>query len=239
MAKMTKENIDRWFELDLDVDTRTIYLGSISVDTEGQESGVDCIMAERLIKSIHVLRNKGDSPINIIMNNPGGNWFHGLAIYDCIKLCKNSTINIKVFGHAMSMGSIILQAGDNRILAPHSRFMLHYGETGHINHLKNVQKWVDFEKKEDYILENIYLDKMMEKDELEGIGYLDKVLSDVMNKQKELEFPTPKIIKYKFPIDPIKRREKVRIVLKELLNFDTILVPEEVVALGLADEVLE
>jgi ATP-dependent protease ClpP protease subunit len=58
-----------------------------------------------------------------------------------------------------------------------------------------------------------------------------------MNKQRSLEHPKPTEISYKFSRGISSRREDIRVVLKELLNFDTILTPDETVALGLADEI--
>ena len=76
MAGIIRENIDRWYDLNLDVDNRTLFMGSVGSDSEGSESGVDNFMAEYFIKGIHVLESKNDKPITIIMNNPGGDWYH-------------------------------------------------------------------------------------------------------------------------------------------------------------------
>jgi ATP-dependent protease ClpP protease subunit len=77
----------------------------------------------------------------------------------------------------------------------------------------------------------------MEKEENKGNGYIAKVLSDVINRQRALEIPRPQEVKYSFSKNPSKKREEARIVLKEMLNFDTILTARETVNLGLADEV--
>ena len=140
MAGIIRENIDRWFDYNLDVDNRTLYMGSVGKDIEGSESGVDNSMAEFFIKGLHVLESKGDKPITIIMNNPGGDWYHGMAIYDAINNSK-CYCTIKVYGHAMSMGSIILQSGHHRIMMPNSRFMIHYGYDGRYGHSKIFEKW--------------------------------------------------------------------------------------------------
>jgi len=165
MSKLNKESIDRFFDYDVHPETRTIYLGSINYDPEHGESGTDGAMAERLIKGLHILDSSapdGDKPITIIMNNPGGDVYHGLAIYDAIKACKNH-ITVKVFGHAMSMGSIILQAADRRIMAPNSKMMIHYGSWGINDHAKNFQNWAVESKKFMSFMEQIYLEKIQEK----------------------------------------------------------------------------
>ena len=124
--RVNRDDIDKLHDYDVYIPTRTIYVGSIHVSDEG-ESGTDAHMAERLLKNIHILEALNKDPITIIFNNIGGDVNHGLAIYDGIK---NSEchITIKVFGHAMSMGSIILQAADERLMSPNASQMIHYGK---------------------------------------------------------------------------------------------------------------
>lgn len=149
MARIDKDHIDKFFDYGLDIASRTIYLGSAEYTEDDDETGVDFYMAERFIKAIHLLDKSapsGDKPITVIMNNPGGDMVHGMAIYDAIKLCKNH-ITIKVFGNVCSMGGYILQAADERLLAPNSVFMFHMGyENYNSNHPKIIYKWVEFYK---------------------------------------------------------------------------------------------
>lgn len=239
MAKRQKDNdfIWNWFEHNLDMDTRTIYMGSVAKDSGDYETGVDNFMAEYFIKGMHLLETKNsEDEINIVMNNPGGDWYHGMAIYDAIK---NSTCycNMKVYGHAMSMGSIILQSAHNRVMMPNSRFMIHYGYNGSSGHTKIFEKWADEGKRLNYLMENIYLDSMLDKEEKEGHGHMSKVLTSIVTKQRALEIPHPGEISYKFSKSPSAKREEIRVILRELLNFDTILTAEETVQLGFADSV--
>jgi len=164
MARIARDDIDHWFDFGVSVPSNTLYMGSAEYDAEGErENGVDFLMAERTIKGLHLLDQKKDKPITIIMNNPGGDVYHGAAIYDAIKGCKNH-ITIKVYGHAMSMGSIILQAADERIMAPNSKFMIHYGTWG-INgsHTKTFQKWAEECKRYDKWMIDMYLERIREK----------------------------------------------------------------------------
>jgi len=238
MAGIIRENIDRWFDNNLDVDTRTLYMGSIEKDMEGSENGVDNSMAEYFIKGMHVLESKGDKPITIIMNNPGGDWYHGMAIYDSINNSK-CHCTIKVYGHAMSMGSIILQAGHHRIMMPNSRFMIHYGYDGKYTHSKIFEKWGEECKRLNMDMENIYLDMIMLKEKEKGVSYMTKSLETVMNKSKQFDkvLTHEEEIKYTFSKKLEVRREEYRKILRELLNFDTILTPQETVMLGFADEI--
>jgi len=235
MASISKENIDKWFHNNVDLTTRTIYMGSIE-NNEGTESGVDAFMAESVIKAMHVLEIKNNDPITILMNNPGGDFFHGLAIYDVIKNAK-SHCTIKVYGYAMSMGSLILQAADHRIMMPNSRFMIHYGYDSKDDNTKNVIRWVDESKRLCRLMEDIYLDNIIEKGNKEQPGYLEKTLSRIMTKLHEMDINNTEVFDYKFSSRPLTKREEIRLILKRMLEFDTILTAEETVSIGLADEV--
>ena len=236
-SKIVRENVDRLFDYDIDLDNRLIYMGSMNTDTEDQETGVDHTMAEKMIKALHILNAKSAKKITIIMNNPGGDWYHGMAIFDAIANSE-AEVEIKVYGYAMSMGSVILQAADRRYMSANSKFMIHYGLEGHFGHSKIVAKWSDEGKRVNYDMENIYLEKLMEKDAEEGGDYLETALADILEKQKELDYPKPKREKIKLPTDKDRRKEAIRVYLKKLLDYDTILTAEETVKLGFADELL-
>ena len=181
-----KDNISLWFENNLDVDNRTIYMGSIS-SNDGTESGVDSFMAESFIKGIHILESKNNSPITIIMNNPGGDWYHGMAIYDAIRNTKNHC-TIKVYGYAMSMGSIILQAADHRIMMPNSKFMIHNGTSSYINmSLPLAKKWVHEEERINEDMENIYLESMYRKDPQDLLKTLSNILNKPLSKKQSIK----------------------------------------------------
>jgi ATP-dependent Clp endopeptidase proteolytic subunit ClpP len=165
MAKLVKESIDRFYDYDIHTETRTIYIGSVESDIEHGESGTDASMAERAIKALHILDSSapnGDKPITIIMNNPGGDWYHGMAIYDAIKTCKNH-VSVVVYGYAMSMGSIIFQAADKRIMSPNSKMMIHYGYNGFDGHSRTFLKVAEESKKIDQVMEDIYLERIKQK----------------------------------------------------------------------------
>jgi ATP-dependent Clp endopeptidase proteolytic subunit ClpP len=195
MARINRDDVDKLYDYDLYIPSRTIYMGSTEVDLEGNESGTDPVMAERVIKALHLLDQKNE-PITIIMNNPGGSWYDGMAIYDAVKACQ-SHITIKVFGVAMSMGAVILQAADERVMAPNARCMIHYGYMGWSGHSKTFDKWGDENKRINKEMEDILLfrikqaqpnyalntlqnlldhDTILSADETVKLGLADKVL---------------------------------------------------------------
>lgn len=175
MAKLNRDDIDKWHDSGLYIPTRHIYIGSEHADDELNEAGCDYFMAERAIKNLHILESINKEPITIILNNIGGDEYHCFAIYDSIRLCK-SHITIKVFGHAMSAGSIILQSADERLMAPTSRQMIHYGTWGINDHAKTTQQWAKEGAKIDKWMEQMYLEKIKEKQPHFTLARLQRML---------------------------------------------------------------
>lgn len=161
MAKASKDDLGRFHDYGIYMPSRTIYMGSEIVGEES-ESGTDALMAERIVKNLHVLDSLAEQEITILANNLGGDVMHGLAIYDAIKACR-SNIVIKVFGNASSMGSIILQAADERIMSPNSVQMIHFGTLSVGGHVKTVYKQTEENKRIDSWMEKMYLEKIRQK----------------------------------------------------------------------------
>ncbi len=176
--RINKDDIDKFFDYELHLPSRTIWCGSVSYDTEGSETGTDFQMAERLAKGLWILDHaapSGDQPITILMNNLGGDEYHCFAMYDAIKACKNH-ITIIGMGHVMSAGSIMFQAADERIMTPNARMMIHYGTWGTHDHPKIAYKWAEEGKKIDALMRGIYLEKIKEKHPTYTEAELDKLL---------------------------------------------------------------
>jgi len=90
MANYIKEDIDRWFDYSYLPSKRIIYVGSLNSEMSSGdgESGTDCQMAEYFIKAITHLNTISYKPIVVHMNNLGGDWFRGMAMYDAIRASK-------------------------------------------------------------------------------------------------------------------------------------------------------
>ncbi len=160
--RATAELISLFHDSDISLTTRTVYMGSALVDADGGESGCDARMAENVIKNLHVLESLGNAPIKIIMNNCGGNVYHGLAIYDAIRLSP-CHITVVVRGYAMSMGSIILQAAAHRVMGPNAVQMIHYGTDAIAHHSKTVIKQAMEGERINRWMEGMYLARIHER----------------------------------------------------------------------------
>jgi len=74
----------------------------------------------------------------ILLRSIGGDVYYGLAIYDVLRStrCK---VYITVYGLAMSIASVILQAGDRRMLSQHTTLMIHDGTDKFEGESKNME----------------------------------------------------------------------------------------------------
>lgn len=101
---------------------RIIFLGSV-IDSEV----ANVVTAQLLLLD----SQSSEQPINLFINSPGGEVYAGLAIYDVMQYI-SAPVHTNCVGVAMSMGSVILMAGENghRVALPHSRIMIHAGSAG-------------------------------------------------------------------------------------------------------------
>lgn len=74
--------------------------------------------------SIDELTADSHKPITIELCSEGGDSYIGLAFYAKIKTC-GCKITIKAYGHVMSAATIILLAGDVRVMHKDCWFMIH------------------------------------------------------------------------------------------------------------------
>lgn len=91
-------------------------------------------------------RHEG-APIEIIFNSPGGSVIDGMALYDYIRQCSNAghKITTSCIGYAASMGGILLQAGDHRVMGDQSYILIHevsFGAGGKIGEVEDEVKFV-------------------------------------------------------------------------------------------------
>lgn len=158
MARNISEHADDFHRYGLYLPTRTMVIDG---DEDHANSEITMKSATRDIKNLHVLDNLGNGIITIKLDCVGGDVLAGMRIYDAIRACKNHVIIIA--DSAMSMGSIILQAGDERLINPNGRVMIHAGEVEYASHPQAIDNWRKYDKKMDKIHEDIYLDKIKQK----------------------------------------------------------------------------
>lgn len=146
------DDLDHLYNNNIYLPARMIYIGGDEIDYKS---------ASGVIKAVHILEEQ-NAPINVILNNPGGDEYHGFAIYDVL-LHTRCKVFIKVYGHAMSMASIILQAGDKRLLSAHSTLLIHDGTMalGEMES-KSAEKWGEESKRLREMMYKVYQKRMKE-----------------------------------------------------------------------------
>ena len=115
MARISRDDLDKFHELDVHVPSRTLLLfGEINAES-----------TSKFVKNFHALE-QSDAPITILLNTDGGDQDQGMVIHDII-MASAAPVTIMVTGCAYSMGSVILQAADKRVVTKYSSVMFHRG----------------------------------------------------------------------------------------------------------------
>ena len=110
--KLNTASMDVFSRLMMD---RIIFLG-VPIDDE-----VANIVQAQLL---YLASENEKEPISIYLNTPGGDVSAGLGIYDTMQLIAPE-VNTICTGMAASMGAVLLCAGKNRSILPHSIVMIH------------------------------------------------------------------------------------------------------------------
>jgi ATP-dependent Clp protease, protease subunit len=120
------------------IDLEHLILASAQQRRELESQGfcflgdIDDTAAQRFSQSLLLMaiprRGDASSPITVYINSGGGSVGSGIAIMEMIYKTRAEygvTINTVVTGFAYSMGAIVFQAGDRRLLGSYSTLMLH------------------------------------------------------------------------------------------------------------------
>jgi ATP-dependent protease ClpP protease subunit len=207
------------FEYDIHIPSKTMFVRSAYDDAEYGESGVDSYLSDRAIKNLSVLDQiTPDIPITLVLNTPGGDWYHGMAIYDVIKEC-DSPVHIIGRGQVMSMGSIIMQAGSFRMMSKHAKMMIHDGDSGGWMPSKTTLAWAAEEKNNLRDMYKIYESKMKN-----------------VNRSKLPDVVRDRFLRFGWPI---KGEGITWLEIEQLCTVDLILSAKDALALNLIDAIKE
>lgn len=150
---LKRENIDRFFDYDVLLDSRTIMVADSS------EDGVDNVMANRFLKAMIVLEQSSNkTPIRVVLKSLGGCIHNGAAMFDAIAQSPCHVV-IEVYGAAMSMGAILLQAADERVMQPNALLMLHDGTFSVEDAPRTFENWATISKKLREQMYKLFADK--------------------------------------------------------------------------------
>ena len=120
----SEQIISEIHDYQLNLASREIYLHS-HLDAE-EDPGVEYKMAVTFVKNLHMLDSKGPGNILVHMHTEGGEWSDGMAIFNTIRFAR-SPVTMLAYAQASSMGGVVLQAADRRVLMPDCEIMVHHG----------------------------------------------------------------------------------------------------------------
>jgi len=137
----TKDVIEEAHSYHIHFDKREIFLQGHIIE-DGADPGTEWRMATTFLKNMRLLNDDSGRHIIVHQNNIGGEWLDGMAIYDSIANCGCHVILIG-HGSVISMGSIIIQGADCRLMMPHAELLIHDGETDICEGMtyKQAQSW--------------------------------------------------------------------------------------------------
>jgi ATP-dependent protease ClpP protease subunit len=160
-GKMSEFDLQSIHEYWVNLDSREVWIHGVErlngIEV-GEEPGVEYVMANKVIKNLHMLRHESaKKPVLIHLHTCGGVWEEGMSIYDTIKMMPYP-VTIVSYTHARSMSSLILQAGDKRLMLPNSYFMIHWGTLDVGGEAHTVHSIVNFSKRSDETMLDIYVE---------------------------------------------------------------------------------
>ena len=181
------DSIEDFHRFQIFVPKRIIKLESEQNSEDGEEFGVSYSMSSYFMKNITILESISLDPITVILNTEGGSVLQGLAIYDAIQ-SSPCHITVKVFGCAMSMGSIILQAADERVMMPNSSFMLHDGVSFAGGNNYEAKAMADFNLALNRRCDTILYSRINEKRDKDGMAHMSRRHFDNMSLKSKWMF---------------------------------------------------
>lgn len=134
-AQMEFQEAQRKIDVELasDIESRTLVFVGVVDEQRVIEAG----------ESLRIMsRRFPGQPIRVIFNSPGGQVIHGLALYDQLLEMRQAGHHVTTIarGQVASMGGILLQAGDHRVIGRHAHMLIHevaYGAHGKLGEMED------------------------------------------------------------------------------------------------------
>ena len=113
----------------------------------GQVDGSSCMAAQDVLGN---WARRGGGEFTVIFNSPGGSVIHGLALFDFLENIKaehDVYLTTVARGMAASMGGILLQAGDHRVIGTNAHMLIHEVSSIGFGKLSEIEDEVAFMRK--------------------------------------------------------------------------------------------
>ena len=178
------ELVNQVHNFDLNLAERELYLHSHYSSNYDEEGGIEYRMATQFVKNLHLLDQINQNNILIHLQSPGGDWVHGMAMFDAIQFAK-SNVNILAYGEVSSMSGILFQSACKRIMMPSCEFMIHRGFLSLEGVASTVQSNALWNKKTDMMMLQIYAKRAVngsffrerEMSESQVVSFIDRKIS--------------------------------------------------------------
>ena len=115
----------------------------------------------RCIRGLSQWGRQGAESITLIINSPGGLAVQGLALVDTIAALNEagSPVTTIVRGAAYSMGGVILQAGEYRVMGKNSTLLIHQPSAGSYGKTPEIEDDLEYVKIIEARLVNVLTEK--------------------------------------------------------------------------------
>ncbi len=94
-------------------------------------------------------RRRPGEPITIIFNSPGGTVSDGLALVDYVRQLRQAGHHVTTIalGRAASMGGVLLQTGDKRVIGANAFMLIHEVSAGAFGKVSEMEDSVEYYKR--------------------------------------------------------------------------------------------
>jgi ATP-dependent protease ClpP protease subunit len=201
--KLADLNDSLWslHEFNLNPVSREIFLHGYHASewNEDVEPGVEYRMATKFMKNLYLLNNQGSGNILIHQETQGGDWEHGIAIYDAVKASK-APVTFLCHAHARSMSSITIQGAKRRVLMPNCMFMVHHGSLCYDDTVKGALSFAARAKADCETMMNVYADRCHVGKGFHGLtrGEIKEYILKRMDKSQEWYMDAGEALHYGF-----------------------------------------
>jgi ATP-dependent Clp endopeptidase proteolytic subunit ClpP len=113
-------------------------------------SGVDSDSVQQCMAELgQWSRRDPGSPITVIFNSPGGSVLDGLALFDYLRRLRSvgHYVSTMALGRAASMGAVLLQAGDHRVVGENAFLLIHEVSNQSTGKVSEMEDGVEFTRR--------------------------------------------------------------------------------------------
>lgn len=170
-------------------------------------SPIDDNLSSMIVAQLLHLESDSNQDIYMYINSPGGSITAALAIYDVMQFIKSKVITI-CFGQACSAASLLLCAGEKRMITKHARVLIHQPIGGSQGQAEDLKIYVNEIMRLKKMIVDIYayhtqmsreeIDKFIDRDYImEPAEAIERGIIDEVVQNRRLKFEHSKKIESK------------------------------------------